>query len=239
MNILSGVQVQCPGKAEPDSMDGEYYISSMPVRDLILDIRGDCARGGKRASRGLVYRDFITIGLLLKSMLAGGNSGIMASPSFRIIGYTFRNPMLKSGDCRYSIIGARIWFGIREIPGSGWNISATKATTCGPWRTRRSLIRNRRMVKIGMIDRDAVLDWTVIRMAKAYPAYFGLFDRLNTIRSFTDKIENLFLIGRNGMHKYNNQDHSMLTAMTAVDKIMRGIKSERKHLGGECRRRVP
>jgi UDP-galactopyranose mutase len=58
---------------------------------------------------------------------------------------------------------------------------------------------------------------------KTYPAYFGTYDRFDTIRAYTDRIENLFLVGRNGMHKYNNQDHSMLTAMTAVDNIAKGI----------------
>ena len=76
---------------------------------------------------------------------------------------------------------------------------------------------------IGIIDRNRVLDATVIRMPKAYPAYFGTYDRFDEVRSYLDKFENLFLVGRNGMHKYNNQDHSMLTPMVAVDNIAKGI----------------
>ena len=82
------------------------------------------------------------------------------------------------------------------------------------------------LAKIGMVEKQAVLDWTVIRMPKTYPAYFGSFDRFHVVRNFSDRIENLFLIGRNGMHKYNNQDHSMLTAMTAIDNILNGVKSK-------------
>ena len=63
-------------------------------------------------------------------------------------------------------------------------------------------------------------------MPKTYPAYFGTFDKFHLIRDYTDQIENLFLIGRNGMHKYNNADHSMLTAMTAVENIINGKKSK-------------
>ena len=63
-------------------------------------------------------------------------------------------------------------------------------------------------------------------MPKTYPAYFGTYSQFNVIRDFTDKFENLFLIGRNGMHKYNNQDHSMLTAITAVNNIILGKKSK-------------
>jgi hypothetical protein len=59
-------------------------------------------------------------------------------------------------------------------------------------------------------------------MDKTYPAYFGSYERFPEIRKYVDGFANLFLIGRNGMHKYNNQDHSMLTAMVAVDNIARG-----------------
>jgi UDP-galactopyranose mutase len=59
-------------------------------------------------------------------------------------------------------------------------------------------------------------------MAKTYPAYFGHYKRFQEVRDYVDSIRNLFLVGRNGMHKYNNQDHSMLTAMTAVDNIIAG-----------------
>jgi protoporphyrinogen oxidase len=74
-----------------------------------------------------------------------------------------------------------------------------------------------------MIDAAAVVDGTVLRMEKTYPAYFGSYDRFAEVREFVDGIENLFLVGRNGMHKYNNQDHSMLTAMIAVDNIAAGV----------------
>jgi len=82
------------------------------------------------------------------------------------------------------------------------------------------------MHSIDIIDKADVLDSTIIRMPKTYPAYFGSYSKFQVIRNFTDKIENLFLIGRNGMHKYNNQDHSMLTAMAAVDNIILGEKSK-------------
>jgi protoporphyrinogen oxidase len=77
--------------------------------------------------------------------------------------------------------------------------------------------------RIGIISREDVVDATVIRMPKTYPAYFGTYDRFGEIRDYINRFGNLFLVGRNGMHKYNNQDHSMLTAMTAVDNIAAGI----------------
>lgn len=82
------------------------------------------------------------------------------------------------------------------------------------------------LAKIDIIHPDDVLDSVIIRVPKTYPAYFGSYDRFNEIKEFTDSYQNLFLIGRNGMHRYNNMDHSMLTAMAAVDNIINNITSK-------------
>jgi protoporphyrinogen oxidase len=71
-----------------------------------------------------------------------------------------------------------------------------------------------------------VEDAVVIRMPKAYPAYFGSYARFDVVREWLDSIGNLFPVGRNGMHRYNNQDHSMLTAKIAVDNILAGVTSK-------------
>ena len=76
--------------------------------------------------------------------------------------------------------------------------------------------------KIGIIDTKDVSDSHVVRVPKTYPAYFGTYSRFDELRNYTDTFENLFLVGRNGMHKYNNQDHSMLTAMSVVDGLAAG-----------------
>jgi protoporphyrinogen oxidase len=72
------------------------------------------------------------------------------------------------------------------------------------------------IAKIGILKADDVEDAHVVRVPKTYPAYFGTYDRFDVLRRYLDEFENLFLVGRNGMHKYNNQDHSMMTAMLAV-----------------------
>lgn len=71
-----------------------------------------------------------------------------------------------------------------------------------------------------------MLDTIVVKAPKAYPSYFGGYENFEDIKAFTDTVDNLFLIGRNGMHKYNNSDHSMLTAMTAIDNIITGRKDK-------------
>jgi protoporphyrinogen oxidase len=79
---------------------------------------------------------------------------------------------------------------------------------------------------IDVIDKNEVIDSTILRVPKTYPAYFGTYNEFDKIKDYTNKIENLFLVGRNGMHKYNNQDHSMLTAITAIKNILSGNKDK-------------
>jgi protoporphyrinogen oxidase len=77
--------------------------------------------------------------------------------------------------------------------------------------------------QIGIIDQKDALDGVVIRTPKAYPAYFGSYEKIDALKEYVNDIPNLFLIGRNGMHRYNNQDHSMLTAIRAVRNIRFGL----------------
>ena len=110
---------------------------------------------------------------------------------------------------------ANVWLGLEYFCNESdeiWNLSDD----------RMVVLATEELSKIGIIDAAEVLDSTVLRMEKTYPAYFGTYERFPEIREHVDRYGNLFLIGRNGMHRYNNQDHSMLTAMMAVDNIMAG-----------------
>jgi protoporphyrinogen oxidase len=80
--------------------------------------------------------------------------------------------------------------------------------------------------KIGILHASDIVDSHVVRVPKTYPAYFGTYNRFDELVEYMNRFENLFLVGRNGMHKYNNQDHSMLTAMTAVDNLVDGISDK-------------
>jgi protoporphyrinogen oxidase len=80
--------------------------------------------------------------------------------------------------------------------------------------------------KIGLIERSEVIDGTLIRVPNAYPAYFGAYNQFGELRAYLDRFSNLYPIGRNGMHRYNNQDHSMLTANAAVNAIASKSRKE-------------
>ncbi|MBI2636344.1 hypothetical protein HYW84_03405 [Candidatus Peregrinibacteria bacterium] len=108
-----------------------------------------------------------------------------------------------------------VWIGLEYFVNEGGDL----------WVTPDSALIDlgiREMEQIGFLRREDLLDATVLRMPKAYPAYWGSYDQLPAVREYVDRVPNLFLLGRNGMHRYNNQDHSMLTAMTAVDNIVEG-----------------
>ena len=117
---------------------------------------------------------------------------------------------------------SKVWLGLEYFCNESdeiWNLSDESMVA----------FASQELSKIGIVDATGVLDSTVLRMEKTYPAYFGTYDRFAEIREHVDRYRNLFLIGRNGMHRYNNQDHSMLTAMMAVDDIIAG-KSDKTGL---------
>lgn len=198
---------------------GDYFFSTMPVQELIRAMDKPVPANVQEVSDGLLYRDFITVGLLLTKMkLAQRESGkqliddnwIYVQEPDVLLGrlQIFNNwsPYLVASQ-------DRVWIGAEYFCYESddlWKISDRDMTD----------LAIRELQKIGIIDSQDVLDSTVLRMPKAYPAYFGSYDRFDEIRKFVDGFSNLFLIGRNGMHKYNNQDHSMLTAMASVDNIL-------------------
>lgn len=203
---------------------GDYLFSTMPVCDLIRAMGEKVPESVRQVADGLQYRDFITVGVLLKkfdpSGIMKGRDGCdtikdnwiyIQEPDVRVgrlqIFNNWSPYMVRNPDT--------IWLGMEYFCNEGdslWSMS-------DPDFIRFAIAE---LVLIGAIKEEDVLDHTVIRIPKTYPAYFGSYGRFGEIRAFTDGIHNLFLIGRNGMHKYNNADHSMLTAMVALDTLLSG-----------------
>ncbi len=203
----------------------DYAFSTMPVKKLIGAFHPPAPVSVQKVADGLVYRDFITVGVLLKQMKktdALGAGTIMPDNWIyiqereiqlgRIQIFNNWSPyMVKDPDT--------IWLGLEYFCNEGDEL--WKQTDVEISRFAVS-----ELAQIGMVDKEDVLDTTVVRVKKAYPAYFGSYDSFPVLRKYTDTIENLFLIGRNGMHKYNNADHSMLTAMAAVENIINDSPSK-------------
>ncbi len=223
----------CGAGGEKEVFTGDYFFSTMPVKELINCLDADLPGGVpnkapskvpanvREVSEGLIYRDFITVGLLLKRLAVTDQRfpAKLISDNWIYI----QEPDVLAG--RLQIFNNWSPYMVRD-PGTVWvGVEYFCYETDDLWRlpdSEMAALAQRELEKIGIIHQADVLDFTVIHMPKTYPAYFGTYDRFGEVRSYVDGFENLFLVGRNGMHKYNNQDHSMLTAMTAVDNIIAG-----------------
>ena len=220
------VEAVDPRSGQTTVYRGDWFFSTMPVKDLVRALDGEVPAEVRQVSEGLIYRDFITVGLLLKELKVREDSP-QGKQFIRDNWIYIQEPDVLVG--RLQIFNnwspfmvadrSKVWVGLEYFCYESddlWKMSDQELIELG----------GREMEKIGIIERSAVLDATVIRMPKTYPAYFGTYDRFDEIRRFVDRFSNLFLLGRNGMHRYNNQDHSMLTAMVAVDNIVAGVRDK-------------
>jgi protoporphyrinogen oxidase len=198
---------------------GDYFFSTMPVKDLISAIDGPVPENVREVSAGLLYRDFIIVGLLVKklSVAEKNNASIednwiyVQEPEVR----TARLQIFNNWSPDLVADPSKVWLGAEYFCQEADDLWKLTDAEMAQFATRE-------LEKIGILSANEVLDSVVIRMPKTYPAYFGTYHRFAEVREFLDRFENLFPIGRNGMHRYNNQDHSMLTAMLAVDNILSG-----------------
>jgi len=225
-NRVSGVVVRDAEGAERE-VACDYFISTMPVRDLVAAMGDAPPSEVRQVAAGLVYRDFITVGLLLRRLKLPNDSGIATVNDIVPDNWIY----VQENDVRVGRLQIfnnwspylvadpdTVWIGLEYFCNEGddlWTRDDEAMKALGVEELER----------IGVIDAADVLDGTVIRVPKTYPAYFGSYDRFDVIRRYTDGIGNLFLIGRNGMHRYNNMDHSMLAAMEAVEIIRTGRRS--------------
>ena len=220
---ITSIEIFHPSTGASEKLDGDYFFSSMPVVELVNALDPALPAEVKSVANGLAYRDFITVGLLLKKLKLDkgkiGNASLIPDTwiymqdtevrTGRIQIYNNWSPyMVKDPET--------VWIGLEYFCAKGDSLWTMPDKEFVEFATHE-------LIKIGFIDEEDVLDSTIIRMEKTYPAYVGTYSSFDVVKNYMDKFSNLFLVGRNGMHKYNNSDHSMLTAMTAVDNIINGV----------------
>jgi protoporphyrinogen oxidase len=204
---------------ERQTFEGDYFFSTMPMRELVEAIDAPVPENVRAVSAGLQYRDFITVGLLADRLKVKEPDGGLLKDTWIYV----QEPDVILGRLQifnnwspYLVADpTKVWIGLEYFC----------YDTDDLWKMPNEELKRfaiAEVAKIGILNAEDVSDGHVVRVPKTYPAYFGTYDRFDELREFTDSFENLFLVGRNGMHKYNNQDHSMLTAMTAVDGILAG-----------------
>ena len=219
---ITGVWARHSESGELRRFAGDYYFSSMPVRELVKAMEPEAPESVRTVAEGLVYRDFIMVGFLCRRLALGNGARAAVRDNWIYV----HDPEVRAG--RLQIFNnwspcmaadpSQVWIGLEYFC----------FETDAFWRkTDAEIIEiaKRELDAIEVLKPGDVYDATVLRVPKAYPAYFGSYDQFPRIVQWADDFENLFLIGRNGMHKYNNQDHSMLAAMTAVDNIIAGVRS--------------
>jgi protoporphyrinogen oxidase len=221
-NTITAVTARCGATQEVRRFTGDCFFSTMPVKDLIANMDPPAPPPVRDIANGLLYRDFITVGLLWRDVKLREASGELVKDNWIYI----QEPDVLVG--RLQIFNnwspamvadpSKIWMGLEYFCNENdslWNMTDEQLIE----------LAKAELASLGMVDRADICDAIVIRMPKTYPAYFGSYEYFSRVIEWVDGIDNLFLIGRNGMHKYNNQDHSMLTAMTAVDNIVGNIRS--------------
>lgn len=202
----------------------DYVFSSMPVRDLVRAMGPAVPEPVREVAGGLVYRDFVTVGLLVDRLRVRNETAIPSVGGIIPDNWIYvQESDVKLGRIQifnnwspYLVADpGKVWLGLEYFCDEGdglWSMGDGDLVAFAA----------RELASIGLVDPEHVRDGVVLRVPKAYPAYFGSFARFAEVRRFTDSLENLFLVGRNGMHRYNNTDHSMLTAMAAVDAVVSG-----------------
>jgi protoporphyrinogen oxidase len=201
--------------------EADYFFSSMPVKELINAFDKELVpQHILEISNGLLYRDFITVGLLVDSLKIKTKEGHLPKDNWIYI----QDDTVKIGRLQifnnwspYMVKDLnKVWLGLEYFCNKGdelWN------------KTDAELIQFaiHELTKIGIIEKHAVTDSTILREEKAYPSYFGSYNQFSEIKNYLKEFANLYPIGRNGMHKYNNTDHSMLTAIASVENIISGF----------------
>jgi len=211
------------GTGERVRYAGDYFFSTMPVRDLIRALSPAAPTQVSEVSEGLMYRDFITVGLLASKLTVTEKDGTLLKDNWIYV----QEPDVTVGRLQIFnnwspwLVGDtnKVWIGLEYFCNDTddlWKLSDEEMAK----------FAISEVAKIGILKAEDVEDSHVVHVPKTYPAYFGSYDRFDVIRNYTDRLENLFLVGRNGMHKYNNQDHSMLTAMTSVENILNGVTTK-------------
>ncbi|MBE6798447.1 MAG: NAD(P)/FAD-dependent oxidoreductase [Ruminococcaceae bacterium] len=211
------------------TLDADVVFSSMPLNELIDGLKTEIPEAVTKAAAGLPFRDFQTVGLLVNKLKLKNKTdyqtlgGIVPDCWIYVQDTSVRLGRLQifNNWSPYLVKDAEntVWIGLEYFCNEGDEL----------WEKSDEDFINLavdELVKIGVIDRSAVLDSHRERIKKAYPAYFDTYSDIGLIIDFLNRFDNLFCIGRNGQHRYNNMDHSMVTAFKAVD-VALGISSDR------------
>ena len=224
-NHITHVIYEQAGKQVELSCD--CCFSSIPIKDLVGGMN-DVPEDPARIAAGLPYRDYMTVGVLVPKINLKNTTGMKTISNIVPDNWVYvHDRSVEMG--RFQIynnwspylikdIEHTVWLGLEYFCNEGdrlWNMDDESFAKLGI----------REMVTLGLIDKPGdVLDHHVERVKKAYPAYFDTYDEIDKLIAYLNSIDNLYCIGRNGQHRYNNIDHSMCTSFEAVKTLLSGSR---------------
>lgn len=232
INIKDGkiISIECLAEGKKITLEGDIFISSMPVKDLVAGFQGEeVPTDIQEIAKGLPYRDFITVGLLVNKLNLKNETDIKTlgnivpdcwiyvhEPEARLLRIQIFNNWSP-----YMVKNAKntVWIGLEYTCSEGdeyWNMSDEEFIE----------FASNELIKMNIIQKQDILDSHREKIKKAYPAYFDTYEHMDKLIDYLNTFENLYCIGRNGQHRYNNMDHSMVTAFEAVYNIKNNIKDK-------------
>lgn len=228
-NKIASVECDVNGKTE--IFEADIFISSMPVKDLVVSIsnKQDVDKEILEIAKGLPYRDFITCGLLVKKLNLKNQTKMKTLGNIVPDCWIYvQEPEVKMGRIQifnnwspYLVkdIENTVWIGLEYFANEGdeyWNMSEKEFAE----------FATKELVSMGIIETEDVISYHEEKVKKAYPAYFDTYKDMDKLVEYLDKFGNLYCVGRNGQHRYNNMDHSMATAIEAVKNIKSGKETK-------------
>ena len=208
---------------------GDIVISSMPLKDLILGMN-DVPLQVRKIAEGLPYRDYMTLGVLVKKLKLVNSTNIKTVGDIVPDCWVYvQDRKVRMG--RFQIYNNWSPYMVRDLESTVWVGLEYFVQEGDEYWTMDdpdfSAFAAGEMVKLGLIENEAdVIDTHVERVKKAYPAYFDTYDEIGTVIDYVNTIPNLYCVGRNGQHRYNNTDHSMCTSFEAVRNILGGVTNK-------------
>lgn len=230
---VTDVKCLCNGKEE--IFDGDIFFSSMPVKDLVAGMGKSVPEAPAQIAAGLPYRDFVTVGLLVDKLNLKNETGIKTLNNIvpdcwiyvQDVGVKLGRIQIFNNWSPYLVKDPQntVWVGLEYFCNEGDEFWSMDEKAC----VEKAVSE---LVSMGVINKDTeILDSHRERVQKAYPAYFDTYDRIDELVEYLDTFENLYCVGRNGQHRYNNMDHSMATSFEAVSNILSG-KNTKENIWG-------
>lgn len=213
------------------SINADIVISSMPLKDLVNGF-SSVPQDIKSIADGLPYRDFVTIGLLLKNLNLKNKTKIKTLNNIipdcwiyvQDIGVKLGRIQIFNNWSPYLVKKPEenVWIGLEYFCSEGDDF----------WKKNEEELKNfgvNELLKMGVISDDKnILDYHVEKVKKAYPAYFDTYKDIDKLINYVSQYDNLYCVGRNGQHRYNNMDHSMVTSFVAVKHILGKINDKKE-----------